>query len=99
MNYLYNEKMDHSKIYDKYNSDSGDRDLSTEKIMPVSSTFDETLNYAIQLGAIMIVKVNNRYYIKGLHHKFSYDEVKERIEKNIKYNKFKTRKCYLIRYR
>jgi hypothetical protein len=46
----------------------------------------------------MIVKANNRYYIKGLHHKFSYDEVKERIEYNIKHNKFKTRKCYLIRY-
>ena len=91
--------MDNSKIYDKYNSDSGDRDLSTEKLMPVSSTFDDALNYAIQLGAIMIVKVNNRYYIKGLHHKFSYDEVKERIEDNMKHNKFKTRKCYLIRYR
>ena len=91
--------MDNSKIYDKYNSDSGDRDLSTEKLMPVSSTFDDALNYAIQLGAIMIVKINNRYYIKGLHHKFLYDEVKERIEYNIKHNKFKTRKCYLIRYR
>ena len=109
--------MDNSKIYDKYNSDSGDRDLSTEKLMPVSSTFDDALNflkpplevlenqspkainYAIQLGAIMIVNANNRYYIKGLHHKFSYDEVKERIEENMKHNKFKTRKCYLIRYR
>jgi hypothetical protein len=90
--------MDHSKIYDKYNSDSGDKDLSTEKIMPVSFTFDDVLNYAIQLGAIMIVKVNNRFYLKGLHHKFSYDEVKERIEENMKHNKFKTRKCYLIRY-
>jgi hypothetical protein len=91
--------MDHSKIYDKYNSDSGDKDLCTEKLMPISSTFDDALNYAIQLGAILIVKVNNRFYLKGLHHKFSYDEVKERIEENMKYNKFKTRKCYLIRYR
>jgi hypothetical protein len=91
--------MAHSKIYEKYNSDSGDQDLSTEKIMPISFSFDDVLNYAIQLGAILIVKVNNRFYLKGLHHKFSYDEVKERIEENIKYNKFKTRKCYLIRYR
>jgi hypothetical protein len=91
--------MDNSKIYDKYNSDSGDKDLSTEKIMPYSSSFDDVLNYAIQLGAILIVKCDNRYYIKGLHHKFSYDEVKERIEENLKHNKFKTRKCYLIRYR
>jgi hypothetical protein len=75
------------------------KDLSTEKIMPGSTSFDDVLNYAIQLGAILIVKVNNIYYIKGLHHKFSYDEVKERIEKNIKHNQFKTRKCYLIRYR
>jgi hypothetical protein len=91
--------MNNSKIYDKYNSDSGDQDLCTEKLMPVSYTFDDVLNYAIQLGAILIVKVNNRFYLKGLHHKFSYDEVKERIEKNMKHNKFKTRKCYLIRYR
>ena len=91
--------MDQSKIYDKYNSDSGDNDLSTEKIMPISTSFDDVLNYAIQLGAILIVMVNNRYYIKGLHHKFSYDEVKERIEKNMKCHKFKSRKCYLIRYR
>ena len=37
--------MDNSKIYNKYNSDSGDQDLSTEKIMPISSTFDDTLNF------------------------------------------------------
>jgi len=91
--------MDNSKIYTEYNTDSGNSDLSTEKLMPISSSFDEVLNYAIQLGAILIVKGNNRFYIKGLHHKFSYDEVKEIIEKNMKYNKFKTRKCYLIRYR
>ena len=42
--------MDNSKIYDKYNSDSGDQDLCTEKLMPVSYTFDDVLNYAIQLG-------------------------------------------------
>ena len=91
--------MDYSKIYTEYNSDSGKKDLSTEKIMPISSSFDEVLNYAIQLGAILIVKDNNRYYIKGLHHKFSYDEVKERIEENIKNKFFSKRKCYLIRYR
>lgn len=91
--------MDNSKIYEKYNSDSGNKDLSIEKWMPISTSFDDVLNYAIQLGAILIVKDNNRYYIKGLHHKFSYDEVKERIEYNLKYNNFKTRKCYLIRYK
>ena len=37
--------MDNSKIYNKYNSYFGDQDLSTEKIMPVSSTFDDTLNF------------------------------------------------------
>jgi len=37
--------MDYSKIYNKYNSDSGDQDLSTEKIMPSSSTFDDVLNF------------------------------------------------------
>ena len=37
--------MNNSKIYDKYNSDSGDQDLSTEKIMPLSSTFDDVLNF------------------------------------------------------
>jgi len=37
--------MDHSKIYDKYNSDSGDRDLSTEKIIPISTLFDDVLNF------------------------------------------------------
>ncbi len=37
--------MDHSKIYDKYNSDSGDQDLSTEKTMPISTSFDDVLNF------------------------------------------------------
>jgi hypothetical protein len=54
--------MDNSKIYDKYDSDSGNKDLSNEKIMPISTPFDDVLNYAIQLGAILIVKWDNRYY-------------------------------------
>jgi len=37
--------MDHSKIYEKYNSDSGDGDLTTEKIMPISTSFDDVLNF------------------------------------------------------
>ena len=37
--------MKYSKIYDKYNSVSGDKDLSTEKLMPVLSTFDDALNF------------------------------------------------------
>ena len=37
--------MDCSKIYDKYNSDSGDQNLSTEKIMPTSTSFDDVLNF------------------------------------------------------
>lgn len=45
MNYLYNEKMEHLRIYDKYNSDSGNHDLSTEKIMPISTSFDDVLNF------------------------------------------------------
>ena len=98
--------MDNSKFYEEYNSDSGNRDLSTEKTMPISTPFNDVLNYAIQLGALIIVKtgrVNDKrpgqYYIKGLHHKFSYDEVKKKIEENLKNKKFKTRKYYLIRYR
>jgi len=37
--------MDHSRIYDKYDSDSGDQDLSTEKIMSISTSFDDVLNF------------------------------------------------------
>ena len=80
-------------------SSTGHMMITTAMLGLEITPFVKLFTIAIQLGAILIVKVNNRYYIKGLHHKFSYDEVKERIEENLKNKKFKTRKCYLIRYR
>mgnify|MGYP003682583827 CR=1 FL=1 len=89
----------------RYNSDTGNRDLSTEKSFPKSLTFMEILQKANELKAHLIVKTNyvneNRpgaWYLKGYNGKFYYDEIKAKIEKNLEDGKHKTRISYLVKY-
>jgi hypothetical protein len=88
-----------------YNSDSGSRDLSTEKKYNNNIPFIEILQKANELNAILIVKTsyinNNRpgaWYIKGYNNHFTYDEIKSRIQENIIKKKHTKRICYLIKY-
>ena len=50
----------------KYRTDSGSRDLSTEKRYDADTPFQEVFREAIRLRAYIIVRTkNNSWYIKG----------------------------------
>ena len=89
----------------KYNSDSGDRDLSSEKNYNSDIPFIEILKKASELKAFLIVKtsyVNNNkpgsWYIKGYKTDYTYEQIKLKIEENVKHKKYTKRVCYLINY-
>lgn len=90
----------------KYNSDTGNRDLATEKIYPKNTPFITVLAKAVELKATTIVKSSyvsesrpGVWYIKGYaaHHN-NYDEIKAKIEENLRIGKHSRRECYLIKY-
>jgi len=60
---------------------------------------------AIDLKAVLIVKtsfINNdkpgAWYIKGYNKHYNYEEIKSKIEENVKNKKYTKRICYLINY-
>lgn len=88
-----------------YNGDSGNRDLSTEKKFNSNTSFFEVLKKAIELKAFLIVKTSyinsnkpGSWYLKGFNKNYNYDEIKLKIEENVKKDKYKKRVCYLIKY-
>tara|TARA_Y100000591_G_C21562858_1_gene559458 strand:- start:78 stop:362 length:285 start_codon:yes stop_codon:yes gene_type:complete len=89
----------------RYNSDSGNRNLSTEKSFSPDLTFMEILQKANEIKAQLIVKTNyinegrpGRWYLKGFNGKFSFEEIKNKIENNLREGKHSKRVCYLIKY-
>jgi len=89
----------------KYNSDSGNRDLSSETSYNKDIPFIEILQKANELKAFLIVKtsyINNdrpgAWYIKGYNNHYTYEEIKLQIEENVKNKKHTKRICYLIKY-
>ena len=88
----------------RYNSDTGNRDMSVEtyhKNMP----FIEVLQKAAQIKASLIVKTSyvsderpGAWYIKGQNSNFSYEDIKTMIEENARNNIHSKRICYLIKY-
>jgi hypothetical protein len=91
----------------KYLSDSGNGDLSiglSRKSFDRNIPFIEILQKANELKAQLIVltpphhKKPGAWYIKGRNDKYSYDEIKSKIEKNIQHGEHKSRICYLIKY-
>ena len=88
----------------KYNSDSGNRDLSKEIKYNKNIPFIEILTKANELRACLIVKTSyineskpGSWYIKG-HNSVSYEDVKSKIEKNVENKKYTKRVCFLIKY-
>jgi hypothetical protein len=88
-----------------YNSDTGTRDLSTEKSYNKDTPFIEILKIANKLKAPLIVKTSyinddkpGAWYIKGYNNKLTYDEIKSKIEENVENRKYNKRICYLIKY-
>ena len=76
-------KMDY---YTEYSSDSGNRDLSSEKRYNKDRPFNEILREAIELKAHLIVKtsyINNdkpgAWYIKGYKNNYTYEEINQKL--------------------
>jgi hypothetical protein len=88
----------------RYNSDSGDRDLSTHITLSRDIPFIQVLQKAYELKAHLIVLTSayqespGSWYIKGYNGKFSYNEIKLKIEQNVNDKKYSKRICYLIKY-
>tara|TARA_B100001123_G_C15334006_1_gene1032149 strand:+ start:1096 stop:1380 length:285 start_codon:yes stop_codon:yes gene_type:complete len=89
----------------RYNTDSGSRDLSTEKSFDNTLTFIEILQEAYKMKAYVITKTiyvnehkQGKWYVKGFNGKFTYLEIKDKIEKNLLEGKYPNRLCYLIKY-
>ena len=91
----------------KYLSDSGNGDLLiglSKKSFDRNIPFIEILQKANELKAQLIVltppfrKRPGAWYIKGRNDKYSYDEIKTKIEKNIEHGEHKSRISYLIKY-
>jgi hypothetical protein len=100
-------QLQHHNIIDilMYHSDSGDRDLTTAKTYNKDIPFIEILKKANELKAPLIVKTSyvsddkpGAWYIKGANSQFTYEEIKSKIEENVKNKKYKKRICYLIQY-
>ena len=88
----------------KYQSDSGNGDLSSGKGIDVNTPFIEVLQKASEKKAQLIVLTtafNNNpgaWYIKGPADKYTYDDIKQRIETNVRCGDYSRRTCYLIKY-
>ena len=89
----------------KYNSDTGNWDLSTQRVMSKDTPFMVVLQKAYELKAVLIVKtsyINNvkpgAWYIKGYNTRYTYEQIKSQIEDNVKNEKHIKRICYLIKY-
>ena len=91
----------------RYTSDSGNGDLLiglSKKGINRDTPFMEVLKKAYENKAQLIVltspfrKNPGAWYIKGRADKYSYEEIKLKIENNIKHEEHKTRVCYLIKY-
>ena len=65
----------------------------------------EILQKANEIKAHLISKTNyinedrpGKWYLKGFNGKFSYEEIKTKIENNLRERKHSKRVCYLIKY-
>ena len=89
-----------------YNTDTGNRDLSTEISFEPEVPFIDILNKAYSLKAKLIVKTSyfskerpGKWYIKGINNKFSYDQIKFKLENNLREGKHPKRQSYLVNYK
>ena len=89
----------------EYKSDSGTKDFSNERRYSKNKEFSEILKKARELKAFLIVKTSyinddkpGAWYIKGYNNDYTYEEIKSRIEENVRNNKHTRRTCYLIKY-
>ena len=82
-----------------YNTDTGDRDLGTEKTLSSNTSFTELWKQATSLKAHLIIQTSpGTYYIKGYTHKRNYNEIKNILETNQSQGKYSKRKAWLISY-
>jgi hypothetical protein len=92
-----------------FNSDTGSRDLGSERSFPRETPEYVIIKTAIELArkhggnAVTVVRTKpygskpGAWYIKGFKNRFSYEELRSKIDENIILGKFARRECWLIR--
>jgi hypothetical protein len=93
-----------AKISGFYNTDTGNRDLGSEKMFSKEIAWINVLTKAIEMNAYLVVETSyvseekpGHYYIKGYREKKTYDEIKTLLDTNQRENKYSRRKSWLIR--
>jgi hypothetical protein len=89
----------------RYNTDSGNRDLEGETMYGADTPFIDILQKASELRAPLIVKTSyinaarpGAWYVKGYNSIYTYEEIKTKIDDNVRNKKHTKRVCYLINY-
>jgi hypothetical protein len=92
-----------------YDTDTGNRDLGSDKSYPIGTPEDEITNEAINLASeygsdvVVIIKTSpygskpGAWYIKGYKGKYTYETIEQTLEDNQRNGKFTRRKCKLIK--
>ena len=94
-----------SRVTGYYKTDTGRRDLGTEKMISLDVEWIDVVKQAIDLKAHLVVKSSyvseNRpghWYIKGFKNKKTYDEIKAILDNNQLNGKCSTRESWLIKH-
>ena len=92
-----------------FNSDTGSRDLGSEHSFPRETPeyiiIKKAIDMASAYGSNSVVIIRTKpygtkpgaWYIKGYNNRFSYEELRAKIDKNVSLGKFERRECWLIR--
>ena len=104
--------MSFSRHISFYNSDTGSRrDLGSERTYPRETPEDVIIEKAIELakknGSDSVVVIRTKpygkkpgaWYIKGFATRFSYEDLRAKIQANVVANEYTRRDCWLIRIR
>jgi hypothetical protein len=92
-----------------YNSDTGSRDLGAELNYTRETPEEVVLAKAVELArthgtnGVLVIRTQpyngkpGSWYIKGFSSRFSYDDLRAKVQANIDAGKFTRRECWLIR--
>ena len=91
--------------FQRFETDTGNRDLGYERSYPVETSFHDIKRYAIEKGCRTIVRTRyhserqkGRWYIKGKRSLNNYNDTLDRLNQNINENKHFKRITWIIKY-
>ncbi len=92
--------MDTIKSLNTYNTDVFNSWGIGHTTMPISTTFENVLKYAISIKAVLIVKPSRGkyWYLKGTNDNKSYNDIKTHLESNLETKYKENSKSWLISY-